>query len=171
MFLTLAVIRLGTRESLHASLKSSCWITTLVPQQFAGTLTQSIPCFVFIILTFLHIYQTAQTCVLESSLQGKEKKTLLGNGAQSHVRCLLPCMIWARSCQLIQLKQSSQIGSPSSESLDCVVLNMRKKLSQHSMSIYTLQAKEGIKAFIPTDWRFYDSSGSLINFHTLNSNL
>ncbi len=28
-----------------------------------------------------------------------------------------------------------------------------------------------IKAFIPTNWRFYDSSGTLINFHTLNSDL
>jgi hypothetical protein len=31
--------------------------------------------------------------------------------------------------------------------------------------------KRVIKAFIPTDWRFYDSSGALINTHTLNSNL
>ncbi len=27
-----------------------------------------------------------------------------------------------------------------------------------------------IKAFIPTDWRFYDSSGALICIHSLNSN-
>jgi hypothetical protein len=124
------VIRLGTRESLYALSNSSCWITTLVLQQFADTLTQSTPCFV---------------SVLEFSLDRKEKKTLLGNGAPSHARCLLPCSIWARSPQSIQLKQSSQIGSPSSESLDCIVLNMHKKLSQHSMSMYTLQANVSSK--------------------------
>jgi hypothetical protein len=31
--------------------------------------------------------------------------------------------------------------------------------------------KRVIKAFIPTNWRFYDSSGTLIDTHTLNSNL
>jgi hypothetical protein len=30
--------------------------------------------------------------------------------------------------------------------------------------------KRVIKAFIPTDWKFYDSSGALICIHSLNSN-
>jgi len=31
--------------------------------------------------------------------------------------------------------------------------------------------KRVVKAFVPTDWKFYDSSGSLIWIHTLNSDL
>ena len=31
--------------------------------------------------------------------------------------------------------------------------------------------KRVVKAFVPTDWKFYNSSGSLIRIHTLNSDL
>ena len=88
---------------------------------------------------------TVQTCVSRSSMQGKEKKRLLGKGAPSHVRCLLPCSIWPRSCQLIQSKLLLQTGLSSSESLVYVVLNMHRKHSQHSTSTNTLRANVSSK--------------------------
>ena len=60
---TLVVIRLVMKESLHASLNSSCWTKILVLQQFADMLRQAILCFVSVTLTSPQIYQTAQTCV------------------------------------------------------------------------------------------------------------
>ena len=139
------ILRLGMRELFHALSNSSCWTTTLVLQQFVVMLNQSTPYFVSITLISPQIYRTVQTCVSRSSMQGKEKKTLPGNEAPSHVRCLLPCSNWPRSLQLIQLKLLLLTGSPSSESLVWVVLNMLRKHSQLLMSTNTLQANVSSK--------------------------
>ena len=133
------------RGLLHALSKSSYWTTTLVLQQFTDTSKQSTPCFISITLISPQIYQTAQTCVLKSSKHEREKKTSLGNGVPSHVRCLLPCSNSPRSHQSIQLKLLLQTGSPSSESLVCVVLNMLRKRNQLLTSMNTLWANVSLK--------------------------
>ena len=91
IFSTLAAIRLGMRESLHALLNSSCWTTTLILRLFADTSKQSTPCFVSVTLISLQIYRTIRTCVTSSSSLKREKKILLNKEVPSHGRCLPPC--------------------------------------------------------------------------------
>ena len=73
-------------------------------------------------------------------LAREREENIARQRSPSHVRCLVPCSIWPRGCQSTQLKQSLQIGSHSSESPVCVVLNMCKNLNQHLMSTNTLHA-------------------------------
>ena len=96
-------------------------------------------CFIFVALTFQEIYQTVQICILESSLQEKEKRTSLDNKAPSHVICSLHCLTWQRSCQSIQLTQLLQTGLPSSGSLACAYLSMCRSHNQPLRRMNTLQ--------------------------------
>ena len=99
---------------------------------------EAILCFGFAILTSLLTCWIVPTCVHKSSLPKREKRILQGNKVLSCVRCSLLFWIWQRNFPSIQLKQLSRIGSHSSESLDCIDLNMRKRVNLKLINTNTL---------------------------------
>ena len=133
---------------------------------------QSIPYFVSVISITQQIYQTAPTCATRSSLLGKGKKILLDREVPSHERCSLPYSTWP-------LKKSP-VDSVKTVVADWFILiritGLRcAEYAQKTQSTFDEHeypsGKRVIKAFISTDWKFYDSSGALTCIHTLNSEL